>query len=129
MGLTYHLRFKKVLPKKNELSILIKNNKNDVVLVSDLYTTKYGYVNGDFDGQMIDLNLGNTSYISFDVLNKESDSILRRKFVLNMVSKITKEIYPEEDYFFDLNGDFIFEKRENGVFKRNSNTDFYDGLN
>ncbi|UTX48816.1 hypothetical protein [Chryseobacterium sp. MA9] len=45
-----------------------------------------------------------------------------------MVHKIVSEIYPDDDYYFDLNGDYIFEKRENGIVKRNSNTDFYDGL-
>lgn len=128
MALTYYLKFKRKVEKKKNISDLIKKNKNNFLLISDLYNTKYGYINGNFEGNIVDLDIGEISEISIDVINKEVDPILLRNSILDIVNKIVNEIYPNEDYFFDLNGDYIFEKRENGVVKRNNNTDFYNGL-
>lgn len=128
MALTYYLKFTRKVEEKKELSDLIKKNKNSFFLISDILSSKFGYVYGDFNNQIIDLELNDASYISIDILKKETDSILLRKYVLQMVHKIANEIYPDEDYYFDFNGDYIFEKRKNGVVKRNSNTDFYNGL-
>ncbi len=78
---------------------------------------------------MVELELDEISFISFDVIKKHAGSILLlRKSVLQMVHKITNEIYPKEDYYLIFNGDYIFEKRENGIIKRNNNSDFYEGL-
>lgn len=129
MGLTYNIQFKRKLEQKQELTDLIKVHDNSLFLISKLYDSTFGCVNGDFDGELIDLEFAGASYVSFDVIKKHAGSILLRKSVLQMVHKITNEIYPKEDYYLIFNGDYIFEKRENGVVKRNSNSDFYDGLN
>ncbi|WP_294202201.1 hypothetical protein [uncultured Chryseobacterium sp.] len=127
MGLTYYLKFKNKLDEKKELNKII-NSTNPLFLISHLSSSVFGYVEGYFNGEYIDLNLGKASFISFDVLDKEANSIMLRKSLLQTVHKICNDIYPNEDYFFDLNGDFIFEKREKGVITRNNDTDFYDNL-
>ncbi|CAD0225793.1 hypothetical protein [Chryseobacterium sp. JV274] len=128
MGLTYNIRFKRKLEQKQELTDLIKVQDNSLFLISKLYDSTFGSVNGDFDGELIDLEFAGASFISFDVIKKYAGSVLLRKSVLQMVHKITNEIYPKEDYYLIFNGDYIFEKRENGIVKRNGNSDFYDGL-
>lgn len=128
MALTYYLKFKRKVENKKQLSDLIQRNKKSFFLISDLYNTKYGYISGNFDGDIIDIDFGEISLISIDVTNKEVDSILLRSSILYIVNKIVNDIYPNEDYYFDLNGDYIFEKRENGIVKRNSKSDFYKGL-
>ncbi|MFP3591914.1 hypothetical protein [Chryseobacterium sp. SIMBA_038] len=128
MSLTYNLKFKRKLEKKQELKKLIENNDNKFFLISGLLSYNNGYINGSFENQMIELEFDEISEVSFDILKKDADSVLLRKSVLNMAHKIINEIYPDEDYYFDLNGDFIFEKRENGITKRNSKSDFYQGL-
>jgi uncharacterized protein YqfB (UPF0267 family) len=128
MALTYYLKFKRKVEKKKEISDLIKKNKSNFFLISDLYNTKYGFINGNFDGTIINIDLGEISEISLDIIDKEAEPILLRNSILDIVYTIVNEIYPDEDYYFDLNGDYIFEKRENGVVKRNNNTNFYNGL-
>ncbi|WP_332453299.1 hypothetical protein [Chryseobacterium aquaticum] len=128
MGLSYNIQFKRKLEQKQELIDLIEANDDSLFLISKLYNSTFGCVNGDFDNELIDLEFAGASYVSFNVIKKHAGSILLRKSVLQMVRKIANEIYPDEDYFLIFNGDYIFEKRENGVVKRNSNTDFYNGL-
>ncbi len=127
MGLTYYLKFKKKLTRKKELDQII-NDTHPLFLISHLSSTVSGYVEGRFNGEYMDLSLGKASFISFDILNKEADPVVLRTSLLQMAYQISNNIYPGEDYFFDLNGDFIFEKREKGVITRNNDTDFYDNL-
>jgi hypothetical protein len=128
MALTYYLKFTRNLEEKPELKKMIENHDNKFFTISDLYSPTFPYVESYFDDYEINLDLGSASEIMFRVLKKDAEPISFRKSILKLVHKITEEIYPKEDYFFDFNGDLVHEKRENGVVKRNSNTDFYDDL-
>ncbi|WP_433626551.1 hypothetical protein [Chryseobacterium cucumeris] len=128
MSLTYNLKFIRKVEEKPELKKMIENHDNNLFLVSGLFSYDNGYIGGHFEDNMEELELDEISFISFDVIKKHAGSILLRKSVLQMVHKITNEIYPNEDYYLIFNGDYIFEKRENGIVKRNSNSDFYEGL-
>lgn len=128
MSLTYNLKFIRKVEEKPELKRMIENHDNNLFLVSGLFSYDNGYIDGHFEDNMVELELDEISFISFDVIKKHAGSILLRKSVLQMVHKITNEIYPNEDYYLIFNGDYIFEKRENGIVKRNSNSDFYEGL-
>ncbi|WP_374459836.1 hypothetical protein [Chryseobacterium taeanense] len=127
MGLTYNIQFKRKLEQKQELTDLIETHNNTLFFISKLYNSTFGCVNGYFDDELIDLEFEGASYISFNVIKEHAGSILLRKSILEIVHQIAN-IYPNEDYYLIFNGDYIFEKRENGVVKRNSGTDFYEGL-
>jgi len=128
MSLTYNLKFIRKVEEKPELKRMIENHDNNLFLVSGLFSYDNGYIDGHFEDNMVELELDEISFISFDVIKKYAGSVLLRKSVLQMVHKITNEIYPKEDYYLIFNGDYIFEKRENGIVKRNNNSDFYEGL-
>lgn len=125
MALIYDLKFKRKLEEKKEFKELIEKNDNKYFIISELYTPTFGYVESKFNNYEIDLYLGKISQISFRVIDKEADQIAFRKSLLDTVHKIANEIYPEEDYYFDFNGDIIHEMRENGIVKRNSKSGFY----
>lgn len=125
MALTYKLQFKRELEEKKEFKELIEKNNNKYFIISELYSSTDGYFNSNFEGKELEYEFGDSSSISFRVIDKEADQIAFRKSLLDTVHKITNEIYPEEDYYFDFNGDIIHEMRENGVVKRNSKSGFY----
>lgn len=128
MSLTYYLKFKKKLDEKPELKLLIDNHDNKFFIISDLFSSTFTLVESYFDDYEINFEFENASKIMFSVVKKDADPIIFRKSILQIIHKITNEIYPDEDYFFDFNGDFVHELRENGIVKRNSKTDFYEGL-
>ena len=129
MALTYYLKFKKIIEEKPEFKKIIENQVENMFIISDLIIPTFSYVESYFDDYEINLDLGKTSEIMFRVTKKDVDPIMFRKSILKVVHKITNEIYPEEDYFFEFNGDFVHELRENGIVKRNSKSDFYKDLN
>ncbi|MCE3075331.1 hypothetical protein [Chryseobacterium gwangjuense] len=120
MSLTYHLKFRKKLENKKQLTELIDKYKNNFFAVSNLYSTNQSYEEGKFQDQYLNIDLADSSKISFDVLRKEADPLLWKELLQEIVYKITTEIYPNEDYFFDFQGDIVYELRENGVIKKNN---------
>ncbi|AXO80715.1 hypothetical protein DZC78_10075 [Olleya aquimaris] len=128
MALTYRLKFTRKLDEKPELKELIEKNDNKFFLISKLYSSTRGCIESHFDKTLIIKELGSSSIISFDVIDKEVDPIAFRKSLIDAVHKITTEIYPEEDYFFEFNGDIIHEIRENGEVKLNGHSSFYNDL-
>ncbi|WP_126653131.1 hypothetical protein [Chryseobacterium aureum] len=120
MSITYHLKFRKNLEQKQELTQLINKYKNNILLVSNLYSTKHGYEGGKFQDEYLDIDLENSSQISFDLLQKDADPQYWKKMLKEIIHKITTDIYPKEDYFFDFQGDIVYEMRENGVIKKNN---------
>lgn len=120
MSITYHLKFRKNLEQKQELTQLINKYKNNILLVSNLYSTKHGYEGGKFQDEYLDIDLENSSQISFDLLQKDADPQSWKKMLKEIIHKITTDIYPKEDYFFDFQGDIVYEMRENGVTKKNN---------
>ena len=128
MALTYKLKFTKKLEEKEQFKELIEKNTPKYFLISELYSSTNGYFNSNFEGKELEFEFGNSSIIFFDVTDKETDQIELRKSILQVVRKITTEIYPDEDYYFDFNGDIIHEMRENGVIKRNSKSVFFNDI-
>ncbi|KFF09154.1 hypothetical protein [Chryseobacterium luteum] len=120
MSLTYHLKFRKKLENKKQLTELLEKYKNNFFSVSNLYSTKYSYEEGKFQDQYLNIDLGDSSKISFDILRKEAEPILWKELMQEVIYKITTEIYPNEDYFFDFQGDIVYELREDGVVKKNN---------
>ncbi|MGB1040832.1 MAG: hypothetical protein ACPGVD_08170 [Flavobacteriales bacterium] len=125
MALTYDIKFKRKIEKKEALKTLIKENDESLFIIYDLYTPTFGYVESLFDDYEINLDLGKISQIGFRITDTEADQLVFRKSLIETVHKITNEIYPEEDYYFDFNGDIIHEMRENGVVKRNNKSGFF----
>jgi hypothetical protein len=128
MALTYRLKFIKKLVETEQLKKLIKDNDSKFFIISVLYSSNRGYLESLFMDTLIIRELENSSIISIDIIDKEANQIELRKSILEVVRKITIEIYPNEDYYFDFNGDIIHEMRENGVVKRNSKSGFYNEI-
>lgn len=128
MSLTYKLKFTRKVEEKLKFKEMIENHDNNLFLVSGVFSYNKGYIDASFEDNMIELEFEEISFISFDVIKKYAGSILLRKSILQTVHKIANEIYPDEDYYLIFNGDYILEKKENGIIKRNSNSDFYNGL-
>lgn len=119
MSITYHLKFRKNLEQRQELTQLINKYKNNILLVSNLYSTKHGYEGGKFQDEYLDIDLENSSQISFDLLQKDADPQSWKELLKELIYKITNEIYPNEDYFFDFQGDIVYELREGGIVRKN----------
>ncbi|MCS4304505.1 hypothetical protein [Chryseobacterium sp. BIGb0232] len=119
MSITYHLKFRNKLEQKPELTQLIHEYKNTVLLISNLYSTEYGYEGGKFQDEYLDVDLDNSSQISFDLLQKDADPQSWKKLLEEIIHKITNDVYPDEDYFFGFQGDIVYEIRENGIVKKN----------
>ncbi|REC64388.1 hypothetical protein DRF65_02105 [Chryseobacterium pennae] len=119
MSITYHLKFRNKLEQKPELIQLIHEYKNTVLLISNLYSTEYGYEGGKFQDEYLDVDLDNSSQISFDLLQKDADPQSWKKLLEEIIHKITNDVYPDEDYFFGFQGDIVYEIRENGIVKKN----------
>ena len=83
MGLTYNICFKRKLEQKQELTGLIKAHDNSLFLISKLYDSIFGSVNGDFDGELIDLEFAGASYVSFDVIKTCSFNIIKKICITN----------------------------------------------
>ncbi len=128
MALVYKIKFTRIVDEKTKFKDLIEKNDNKYYIISNLVSSADGYYDGSFEGVYLEFKFDGISYVLIDILDKEADSKILRKSVLEVVHKITNEIYPEEDYFFDFNGDIILEMREDGIVKRNNKTDFYDDL-
>jgi len=126
MALTYNIRFKRELKEKNELKELQKNTNDDIISISDLLTIEEGFIDGYFEDQDIELDFGNRiSIVSIDILKKDISPEKKEALILNIVNKIVNEIYPDEDYYFDFNGDIIHEMRIEGIVKKNSKSALY----
>jgi len=76
MSLTYNLKFKIKIAEKQELQKLIKNHDNKIFIISDILTPKFNFIESSFGSDYINLELKNASYISFDIIKKDTDSIL-----------------------------------------------------
>ncbi|QBJ87456.1 hypothetical protein DDI74_14815 [Chryseobacterium gleum] len=120
MSITYHLKFRKNLEQKKELTQLINEYKNNIFLVSNLYSAQHGYEGGKFQDEYLDIDLKNSSQISFELLQKDADPQYWKTMLNEIIHKVTNDIYPKEDYFFDFQGDIVYEMREKGVIKKNS---------
>ncbi|UHO38234.1 hypothetical protein H5J24_22195 [Chryseobacterium capnotolerans] len=128
MSITYHLKFRNKLEQKPELTQLINEYKNTVLLISNLYSTEHGYEGGKFQDEYLDIDLDNSSQISFDLLQKDADPQSWKKLLKEIIHKITNNVYPDEDYFFDFQGDVVYEIREDGIVKKNKVDEFLIGV-
>lgn len=124
MSITYHLKFRKKLEQKPELTQLINEYKNTLLLISNLYSTEHNYEGGKFQDEYLDFVLENSSQISFDLLQKDADPQSWKKLLKEIIHKITNDVYPDEDYFFDFQGDIVYEIREKGIIKENRSDKF-----
>ncbi|WP_313000523.1 hypothetical protein [Chryseobacterium gleum] len=89
-------------------------------MVSNLYPAQHGYEGGKFQDEYLDIDLKNSSQIFFELLQKDAEPQYWKTMLNEIIHKITNDVYPKEDYFFDFQGDIVYEMREKGVIKKNS---------
>lgn len=128
MALDYKLTFPKKLEKKEELTEVFNEQNHECFTMYDLYIRDRKFIGGEFEGRFLDLELNESSTILF-TLNKFIDPVKTKLAMMKVVYKIVNEIFPEEDYYFDFNGDIVYERRIDGLVERNNKSDFFERLN
>ena len=127
MALDYTIRFPNKIEEKEDLKQLIQNQDNNYFTLSELTHSDVGFLDGDFNDEYLLLEFNDYSYLNIR-LDKFKDNIVAKRAMMTLVSKIVNEIYPNDDYYFEFNGNIIYELRIDRVTHRQKKCDFYKYL-